>query len=139
MANASASVRKHVGSCHCRAVKFEARVDAASGTACNCTVCTKVASIGAIVRPDAFTVLSGERNLTAYEWGGKTAKRYFCKTCGVTCFGRGHLEQLGGEYVSLNLNALDDVDPAEIKVAYWDGRHDNWQAGMRDEPWPIQP
>jgi hypothetical protein len=139
MANATNGIRKHLGSCHCGAVKFEARVDAASGSACNCTVCTKLGQIGTIVRPDAFTLLSGERNLSAYEWGYKTAKRYFCKTCGITCFSRGHLEQLGGDYVSLNLNALDDIDPAGVKVGYWDGRHDNWQAGMRDGPWPIAP
>jgi hypothetical protein len=139
VANTTSGARKHVGSCHCGAVKFEASVDTASGTACNCSVCTKVGSIGTIVRPDAFTLLSGERNLTAYEWGGKTAKRYFCKTCGVTCFSRGHLEQLGGDYVALNLNAFDDIDPAEVNVGYWDGRHNNWQAGMRDKPWPISP
>ena len=137
MAETMSGVRKHAGSCHCGAVKFEARFDAGSAAACNCTVCTKVATIGTIVRPDAFTLLSGERNLTAYEWGHKTAKRYFCRTCGVTCFSRGHLEQLGGDYVSLSLNAFDDVDPADVKLGYWDGRHDNWQAGMRDEPWPI--
>ena len=22
-------------------------------------------------------------------------------------------------------------------LRYWDGRHDNWYAGTRDEPWPI--
>ena len=134
---AKENVRKHVGSCHCGAVKFEAQVDTASGSACNCTVCTKTAMIGSIVRPEAFKLLSGERNLTAYEWGGKTAQRYFCTSCGVTCFSRGHLEQLGGDYVSLNLNAFDDIDPADVKVGYWDGRHNNWQAGMRDAPWPI--
>ena len=137
MSKAASEIADHSGSCHCGAVKFEVRIDATSGTGCNCTVCTKVATLGAIARPDAFRLLSGERNLTAYEWGGKTAKRYFCKTCGVTCFGRGHLEQLGGEYVSVNLNALDDIDPAEVKVGYFDGRHNNWGAGTRDEPWPI--
>ena len=138
MAKAAIAATKHTGSCHCGAVKFEADLDASSGSACNCTVCTKVATLGAIVKPAAFRLLSGERNLTAYEWGGKTAKRYFCKTCGVTCFGRGYLEQLGGEYVSVNLNALDDIDPAEVKVGYFDGRHNNWEAGLSDEPWPIR-
>jgi len=89
--------------------------------------------------PGAFTLLSGERNLTAYEWGGKTTQRHFCKTCGVSCFSRGHLEQLGGDYVALNLNALDDIGPAEVKVRYSDGRHNNRRAGMRDRPWPIAP
>ena len=83
MANATNGVRKHVGSCHCGAVKFEALVDAAAGSACNCTVCTKTAMLGTIVRPDAFTLLAGERNLTAYEWGHKTAKRYFCTSCRI--------------------------------------------------------
>jgi len=39
--------------------------------------------------------------------------------------------------VSVNLNTLDDVDPRDVKVIYWDGRHDNWQAGPRDIAWPI--
>jgi hypothetical protein len=37
----------------------------------------------------------------------------------------------------VNLNALDDVDPAGVKVGHWDGRHNNWQSGQRDRPWPI--
>jgi hypothetical protein len=41
--------------------------------------------------------------------------------------------------VALNLNAFDDIDPAEVNVGYWDGRHNNWQAGMREKPWPISP
>jgi hypothetical protein len=37
----------------------------------------------------------------------------------------------------VNLNCLDDADPNALKVAHWDGRHDNWQAGPRDAPWPM--
>jgi len=32
-----------------------------------------------------------------------------------------------------NLNCLDDVDPNALKL----GHHDNWRAGVRDQPWPI--
>jgi len=78
-----------------------------------------------------------ESDLSTYAWGGKTATRYFCKHCGVHCFARGNLPQLGGDYVSINLNALDEVDPRDVKVVYWDGRHDNWQAGPRDIAWPV--
>ena len=132
-----ANAQMHHGSCHCGAVRFEAQVDATSGSRCNCTVCTKIGSLATIIPPAAFRLLSGERDLSAYEWGGRTAKRYFCKTCGITCFSRGYLEQLGGEYISISLSALDDIDTADVKVGYWDGRHNNWQAGQRDEPWPI--
>jgi hypothetical protein len=118
-------------------VRFEVQIDAGEGARCNCTVCTKVGGLYAMAKPDAFRLLSGEENLSFYEWGGKTAKRYFCKSCGISVFGRGHLEQLGGDYVSIALNVLDDVDPADVRVGYWDGRHNNWQAGLRDKPWPI--
>jgi len=57
--------------------------------------------------------------------------------CGTHCFARGVLEQLGGAYVSVNVNALDDVDPGIMKPIFWDGRHNNWQAGPRETPWPI--
>jgi hypothetical protein len=137
MANASSETRKHAGSCHCGAVKFEVQVDATAGSRCNCTVCTKVGGLTGIVKPEAFRLLSGEQDLSYYEWGWKTAKRYFCKSCGVSCFGRGFLEQVGGDYVSVFFNALDDVDPADVKVTYWDGRHNNWEAGPRETPWPI--
>jgi hypothetical protein len=91
----------------------------------------------AIVQPSALRLLAGEPELTGYEWGGKTARRYFCKRCGISVFSRGHLKELGGDYVAINLNTFDDIDPANIEIAYWDGRHDNWQAGPRAKPWPI--
>jgi hypothetical protein len=137
MTEKSKNTKMHEGSCHCGAVRFEVQIDATQGTRCNCTVCTKIAGLYGMVSPDAFRLLSGEPSLAFYEWGGKTAKRYFCKTCGVSVFSRGHLKELGGDYVCVALNVLDDVDPATVKVGYSDGRHDNWHAGMRDTPWPI--
>lgn len=130
--------KKHPGSCHCGAVRFEVEIDARSGNRCNCSVCTKVGATTDYVKPEAFTLLAGEADLSVYEWGGRTGQRYFCKRCGVTCFMRGHLAELGGDYVSINLHALDDVDPGALtEMNYWDGRHDNWHAGPRDRPWPI--
>ena len=132
-----AQPKKHPGSCHCGAVKFEVVVDAGAGGRCNCSVCTKIAQTSAIVKPEALVVTAGEDKLTMYEWGGKISKRYFCSLCGVTCFGRGHLAELGGDYASVNLNALDDIDVSTVAVQYWDGRNNNWEAGPSDKPWPI--
>ena len=131
--------RKHAGGCHCGAVRFEVELDlAAGGSMCNCTVCTKIAQVGAIVKPQAFTLVSGEDSLSTYEWGGKISKRKFCKHCGVHCFGLGHLDVLGGDYVSINLNCLDDFDLSAIAIEYWDGRHNNWMGGKRTTPWPVK-
>ena len=131
------TVKTHTGSCHCGAVRFEVDVDASRGTRCNCSVCTKTAIASAIAKPDALRITQGEASLATYQWGAKIGTRYFCQQCGIHVFGRGNLEALGGAYVSVNLNALDDVDIAEVEIGYWDGRHNNWYAGVRKAPWPI--
>jgi hypothetical protein len=138
MTNTEAS-KTHAGGCHCGAVRFEVDLDlSAGGAMCNCSICAKLATLTTAVKPAAFRLLSGEASLSSYEWGGKSGQRKFCKHCGVQCFGPGYLEQLGGAYVSINLNALEDFDRATSKIGYWDGRHNNWQAGLRDTPWPIK-
>lgn len=130
-------ITKHVGSCHCGAVRFEVEIDASAGTECNCSICTKLAIKGGMVKPEAFALLTDLAELGTYEWASKMSTRYFCKHCGVHCFGRGSLPELGGAFVSVNLNCLDDVDPSAIQLSYWDGRHNNWEAGPRPTPWPI--
>jgi hypothetical protein len=136
--DAASAHRVHVGSCHCGAVRFEVAIDLGqSPSKCNCSICLKASNLSAIARPDAFRLLEGERHLGSYAWGSKTATRYFCKHCGIHVFGRGHLAELGGDYVSVNVNALDDVDPNTLSAVHWDGRHDNWHAGVRPEPWPV--
>jgi hypothetical protein len=138
-ATTKVEAKAHKGSCHCGAVRFTVEVDPSVGGRCNCSVCTKIGGTGAIVKPGAFTLDAGAHSLSTYEWGGRISKRYFCRQCGIHCFGRGYLAELGGDYVSVNLNCLDDVDPSGAKLAYWDGRHDNWRAGTRSQPWPIFP
>ena len=133
------SLPTHEGTCHCGAVRFQVQADLTQeASRCNCSICVRIAQLGLIVKPAAFTLLAGEEALSFYEWGMKVARRYFCRHCGIHCFGRGTIPELGGEFVSVNLNCLEGIDPAELKVVYWDGRHNNWQAGTRDRPWPIQ-
>jgi hypothetical protein len=128
----------YAGSCHCGAVRFEAELDLAKGgSRCNCSVCAKIASTGGIVRPEAFRLLQGEASLGRYQWGAKISTRFFCKECGVHCFGRGFLDVLGGDFVSVNYNCLDEVDVNQLSLIHWDGRHNNWQAGPRPTPWPV--
>lgn len=132
------AAKAYAGSCHCGAVQFRVTADLGKGAAkCNCSICTKVAQLGGIVKPEAFELLSSEENLSSYEWGGRTSQRYFCKRCGIHCFARGNLAELGGAYVSVNYNCLDGVELRELPVVYWDGRHNNWAAGPRPTPWAI--
>lgn len=129
------SETKHPGSCHCGKVRFEVTVDASAAISCNCSVCHKLGTKNAVVGLEALTVIAGEEHLQRYAWG--KAKRSFCKACGVACFTQSYVEAFGGDYFSVPLNALDDVDVGEVKVEHWDGRHDNWEGGPSETPWPV--
>jgi len=130
--------RKHSGSRHCGAVRFEVELpENFGGSRCNCSVCARIAATSALLKPAAFTLLSEPAALHGYAWGARISTRHFCKECGVHCFGRGHLAEVGGDYVSVNLNCLDGVDVNELELIHWDGRHDNWEAGPRGTPWPV--
>lgn len=130
--------KKVRGGCHCGAVRFEVELaEPSPASRCNCSICTMTSVTGRIVKPAAFTLLAGQDNLRAYAWAAKISQRFFCGTCGIHCFGRGFLAEVGGDFVSVNLNCVDGFDPAAVETIYWDGRHDNWQAGPRPAPWPV--
>jgi hypothetical protein len=122
------------GSCHCNAVRFEAEIDLAAGTRkCNCSICLKTRNWNVIIRPEAFRLLAGEDMLSDYQFGGKSGHHLFCSRCGVRSFERGYVPEIGGDYVSVRITALDgvpDEELASLRVQHGNGRDNAW----RDEP-----
>ncbi len=118
------------GSCHCKRVTYEVKLDLAAGTSkCDCTFCTKSRNWGTFVKPAAFTLLSGKDDLTSYSGRNPTGHQYFCKHCGVRTHGDGVVAELGGAYVSVQVATLDEVRPQELVeggMRFANGRDNAW-------------
>jgi hypothetical protein len=123
-------LKTYHGSCHCGAVRFEAEIDLAAGTGkCNCSICTKRRNWGALLKPEAFTLLSGEAVLSDYSFGTGQGSHRFCSKCGCAPFSEGNVPEIGGAFVSVQLGSLDDATDAELAAApvnYSNGRDNAW-------------
>lgn len=109
------------GGCHCGKVRYEVAVDLAHPViACNCSMCGRSGTLLTFVPADKFTLLSGEGQLTDYQFGKKHIHHLFCKVCGIKSFARG--QGKGGPTVAINTRCLDDVEPAQLNVTNYDGK-----------------
>jgi hypothetical protein len=114
------------GSCHCGAVRFEADGELAGLEVCNCSICSRTAFVHWHVRPEDFRLLTPEDAIATYEFGTRTAKNHFCRTCGVAPFRRSRSDP---DKVDINARCLEDVDVETLEVKAFDGQH--WEEAIR--------
>jgi hypothetical protein len=107
-------LKTYRGACHCGAVTFEAELDLTqSSYRCNCSICRRTRFWPAVARPEGFRLLTGEAELTQYLFNTRKNQHYFCRHCGVRCFGIGTETPIGKMY-GVNLGCLIDVTDEEL-------------------------
>ena len=114
--------KAYQGGCHCGRVRYEAISDLAQVVACNCSICVKRGAMWAFVKAPQFNLVQGDDALTDYQFGKKKLHHLFCQSCGVGSFSRG-LAPNGDETFAINVNCLDDVDVATLKLMPFDGKN----------------
>ncbi len=119
------------GGCHCGRVRFRVTGDLDRVTDCNCSICTKKGILHLVVPPEQFELLSGENDLTTYEFNTKVAKHTFCKHCGIHPF---YVPRSDPDKIDVNARCIDGFDATSVKPKPFDGR--NWEAAMqKNVPW----
>jgi hypothetical protein len=110
------------GGCQCGKVRYEVQLDIGEVIACNCSRCARLGSLLAFAPLGQFKLLSGEGDLTDYEFNKRMIRHKFCSTCGIQSFAIGRNPKTGAELAAINVRCLDDVDAGEFKVRQVDGR-----------------
>jgi hypothetical protein len=114
--------RRYAGSCHCGKVRYEVELDLGKPViSCNCSMCGRSGSLLAFVPARQFTLLSGEDQLTDYQFNKHVIHHVFCKVCGIKSFARGTAAD-GSPTVAVNTRCLHDVDLDQLNVKRFDGK-----------------
>jgi hypothetical protein len=114
----------HKGGCHCGRIRFE--VDAPADlevNECNCSICRLTGFLHLIVRKDDFRLVSGQDDLSTYQFNTGVAKHFFCTVCGVKSF---YIPRSNPDGYSVNARCLDPGTVTSMTVDKFDGR--NWEA-----------
>lgn len=113
------------GGCHCRAVRFKVRIADHKALECNCSICEMKGFINLITSPEDFELISGEAQLSTYQFNTKTAEHRFCSVCGIHPFSRPRSHP--GSY-DVNARCLDQGF-AFLDTKPFDGQ--NWEENVQ--------
>lgn len=112
---------KYTGACHCKKVTFEVTMNLEGIISCNCSYCSIKGLLLGFAPRNAFTLVSGEENLTTYKFNKHVINHTFCKDCGVQAFSFGKGPE-GSDVVAINVRALHGVDLSTVQVTAYDGK-----------------
>ena len=111
----------HTGSCHCGTISFEVEGEIDGGLACNCSICSRRASLLWFVPRANLRLKTPEQNAGTYLFNKHVIKHRFCPACGIHVYGEG-TDPKGNAVAAVNLRCIQDIDLAAIAVRHFDGK-----------------
>ena len=104
---------QHDAACHCGAVRFRVTLTDGfrSARRCTCSFCRMRGAVVVSARLADITFLGGEDNLTLYQFNTRTAKHWFCKTCGIYTH---HQRRSDPTLYGINVACLTGVSPFDF-------------------------
>ena len=104
--------------CHCRAVELDVTLTEGLEKVrrCDCSFCVRRGAIAVSAPIDGVKIIEGSNNLTLYQWGTKTAKHYFCKTCGIYTH---HQRRSNPNEFGVNVAILEGINPRQLGEIPW--------------------
>lgn len=104
--------------CHCGAVELSVRLSDGLNTArrCDCSFCRRRQAAAVSAPLNGVRIVKGENNLSLYQWGTKTAKHYFCKTCGIYTH---HQRRSNPNEFGINAANIEGVDIRALEPIGW--------------------
>jgi hypothetical protein len=116
-----AEMQTYRGGCHCGRVRYEVETALEPVISCNCSICQKRGAILTFVPAAQFTLLSGEDDLSDYQFNRKIVHHLFCSHCGVGSFARGTAPD-GSAMIAVNVRCLGDVEIEALTPTPFDGK-----------------
>ena len=114
-------LQTYSGGCHCGRVRYQVATTLEPVLACNCSICQKRGALWTYVAPAEFKLLSGQDELSDYQFNKKAIHHLFCRNCGIASFATGRGED-GSEGVGINVRCLEGVEIEALALTPFDGR-----------------
>lgn len=115
------ATKYHAAACHCGAVRFRVRLTDGFNTArrCSCSFCRMRGAIAVSAQLEDLRFVQGQDHLTLYQFNTRSAKHYFCPTCGIYTH---HQRRSNPHEFGINVACLEGVSPFDfVEVLVMDG------------------
>lgn len=112
---------KHKATCHCGGIELELSLPdgLVDVRRCDCSLCRRRGAIVASVPLSDISIIKGQEHLKLYQFNTKTAKHYFCGSCGIYTH---HQRRSNPTQYGFNVACLEGINPLKIPdIPTYDG------------------